>query len=101
MTLRPLLEGFRLGLLTPLPEELEGHDLTQVTKCHVNAKPSISDLATRWCCSERTIYRMRSAGVDVEDAGAVALRLAALRSPSTAMVEAALEALSDIADRPF
>jgi hypothetical protein len=68
---------------------------------HSSQANTIEQLAERWRCSTRTVRRMMDAGIDVEDAVAVAQRLAALRSPSTDMVEAALEALSDITDRPF
>jgi hypothetical protein len=107
MTSNPLIEGFRIGLLLPTSEELELHDLHDLTRALrdslcIMPPPSpthtIEQLAERWKCSTRTIRRMQAAGVDVEDALAVARHLAALRSPSSDMIDRAIAALDELAD---
>jgi hypothetical protein len=96
-TANPLIQGFKLGLLLPTADELEGHNLTPRTKCRaMHAKPSIPDLAARWRCNPRTVYRMIAAGVDATDPIAVAQYLAELRAPKADMIEAVLQALETL-----
>jgi hypothetical protein len=66
----------------------------------MQSKPTITDLAARWRCSERTIYRLVGAGVDPEDPVAVARYLAEVRAPSASMVEAVLSALDELSESP-
>jgi hypothetical protein len=50
--------------------------------------PEADALARRYRCVQRTIYRMRSRGVDVRDPLAIAAHLAVIKAPSVAMLEA-------------
>jgi hypothetical protein len=61
---------------------------------------TIEQLAERWRCSTRTIRRMQAAGVDVEDALAVARHLVALKAPSSNMIDRAIAALDELSESP-
>lgn len=62
----------------------------------MSATRDLAELAARWRCSEMTIRRMISRGVDPTEPAGVAIYLATVKNPAESTLEAVLEELETL-----